>query len=57
MKETIEIRIQVDKEVRNKFKALTALNNETMTEVIMKAIDRYIDRHKRLLSTQSSDKS
>lgn len=49
MKETIEIRIQVDKEVRNKFKALTALNNETMTEVLMKAIDRYLDRHKKLL--------
>ena len=55
MEETIEIRIQINKKIRNTFKALTVLNNETMTKVLIKAIDRYIERHKKLIAGQGSD--
>jgi uncharacterized protein YdbL (DUF1318 family) len=50
MKEdTTSIIIQINQEKKNIFKAIAAMNKETMTDVIIKAIDRYLDRHKRLL--------
>jgi hypothetical protein len=49
MKDTIEICIQIDKKVRNIFKALTIMNEETMTEVIIQAIEEYIEQNMKLV--------
>ncbi len=49
MKSEAVIRVILDENTRTKFKVLTTINKETMTDVIIKAIDRYIERHKRLL--------
>jgi len=48
-KGTIEIHIQIDKKVRNTFKALTAMNEETMTKVLIQAIEEYIEQNKKLV--------
>jgi hypothetical protein len=41
--DTVGLNINISKNKRAAFKAKTAINNETMQDVIIKAIDRYID--------------
>ncbi len=50
MKEdSTSIIIQIKQEKKDTFKTLATMNKETMTDVVIKAIDRYLDRHKKLL--------
>lgn len=45
--ETVNLNVRVHKTVRNKFKAYTSMNGETMTDVILKMIDDYIETNEK----------
>lgn len=46
-KETVNLNVRIDTNVRRKFKAYASMNDETMTDVIIKMINEYIEENEK----------